>query len=449
MPLENTNKNYLLVVLGDLIIIPFSYFEAYLIRFSDAYRFWDMFPPVFLGFMILGYLTVFYLVDLYSWPKRYDLKNLLWQCMTAIGLASILALFLKYVLFLLPIGRGILLIANLTILLLIYAWRIAAVNLFKEFSRPRQVAIYGNLNEVQVLERELRSNPRDFRLAGFFGDDPSAGAQLGDMIEKGAVDLVVLARNLPEKSALTDVLLASQLRGVEIVDFADLYLQLKERIPISFIQDENWFLKTRGFSAARRPVVNNFKRVIDAAISFPLLVISLPFWPILAACIKADSRGPVFYRQRRVGKNEAPFTLVKFRSMVASAEDTEPVWAAENDRRVTRVGRFMRRLHLDELPQLWNILRGDMSLVGPRPERPEFVERLKQQIPYYALRHFVKPGMTGWAQVNYRYAASLEDSQIKLEYDLYYVAHTNFLFDFRIMLKTIQGLFSGEQKGRA
>jgi exopolysaccharide biosynthesis polyprenyl glycosylphosphotransferase len=180
------------------------------------------------------------------------------------------------------------------------------------------------------------------------------------------------------------------------------------------------------------------KRLSDIIVSFFVLLISSPFWPIIALCIKINSRGPVFYAQKRVGQNESLFSLFKFRSMVDKAEKDEARWASEDDKRITLVGKILRKLHLDELPQFWNVIKGEMSLVGPRPERPEFVEELKKEIPYYSLRHFMKPGLTGWAQVNFPYASSLEDSQEKLEYDLYYISHMSLLFDLRIFLKTAQ-----------
>jgi lipopolysaccharide/colanic/teichoic acid biosynthesis glycosyltransferase len=163
----------------------------------------------------------------------------------------------------------------------------------------------------------------------------------------------------------------------------------------------------------------------------------IPLLPVIALAIRADSPGPVFYRQRRVGQNGREFQIIKFRSMRTDAEQNGAVWAQEGDPRVTRVGRFMRRVRIDELPQLWNVIRGDMTLVGPRPERPEFTSLLQSELPGYAHRHSVKPGLTGWAQIRYRYASSVQDTAKKLEYDLYYVRHRSLLFDIKIMFLTI------------
>lgn len=188
------------------------------------------------------------------------------------------------------------------------------------------------------------------------------------------------------------------------------------------------------------------KRVIDLVIAAFILLLSLPLWPVIALAIKANSRGPIFYTQKRVGKNEMIFSLIKFRSMIDNAEKLGPKWAEENDNRITSVGKLLRRLHLDELPQLLNVIKGEMSLVGPRPERPQFVAELKRAIPDFGLRHRIKPGITGWAQVNFPYAASLEDSRQKFKYDLYYLENRRLLLDINILWKTIGKLIKGEGK---
>ena len=186
------------------------------------------------------------------------------------------------------------------------------------------------------------------------------------------------------------------------------------------------------------------KRAFDLGCTLLLLFTAAPAMLLTALAIKLDSRGPVFYRQQRVGLNNRPFDVVKFRSMRTDAEKDGPRWAALKDDRVTRVGHLIRLLRIDELPQLFNVLRGDMSLIGPRPERPMFVEQLARQIPYYALRHSIKPGVTGWAQVRYHYGATVEDSQNKLQYDLYYVKNHSLLLDLLILFETVVVVLTGK-----
>jgi exopolysaccharide biosynthesis polyprenyl glycosylphosphotransferase len=185
--------------------------------------------------------------------------------------------------------------------------------------------------------------------------------------------------------------------------------------------------------------------LFDIGVSFLALIIVWPLMGLIALAIKIDSTGPVFYRQKRVRQNDQEFELIKFRTMVHNAEgQTGAVWAKKNDPRVTRVGKILRLTRLDEFPQLINILKEDMSFIGPRPERPEFVRELKEKIPYYSLRHSVKPGITGWAQVNYRYGASIEDAIEKLQYDLFYIQNMSLLLEIRIFLKTIQVVLFGK-----
>ena len=212
-----------------------------------------------------------------------------------------------------------------------------------------------------------------------------------------------------------------------------------ERITGKILTDgiaPSWFIFSDGFRASRTTRV--LKRVIDVVMAAVGLVLAAPLMLLTALAIRIDSPGPIFYKQERVGENDRLFTLCKFRSMRSDAEKAGPMWAQSNDNRVTRVGRFIRLTRLDELPQLLNVIRGDMSFVGPRPERPYFVQQLTAQIPFYAERHTVKPGVTGWAQVRYRYGSSIEDAMEKLRYDLYFIKHLSIAFDFTIVIDTVK-----------
>jgi exopolysaccharide biosynthesis polyprenyl glycosylphosphotransferase len=199
----------------------------------------------------------------------------------------------------------------------------------------------------------------------------------------------------------------------------------------------SWFVFSEGFQLTL--TMRFFKRIHDIVFAILGLCVSVLLLPLLAVAIKIDSPGPIFFRQSRAGKNEESFTLYKLRTMRQNAEEKSgPVWASENDSRITRVGKFLRKMRLDELPQLYNVLKGDMSVVGPRPERPEFVDLLTEKIPFYAKRQFVKPGITGWAQIRYRYGASEDDALEKLRYDLYYLKNYSFVLDIFILLETIK-----------
>ena len=208
------------------------------------------------------------------------------------------------------------------------------------------------------------------------------------------------------------------------------------RTPVEHINDE-WLLLEDGFNLNTRKLPRRLKRTMDIVLAVGLLLVLWPLLLITAVVVRLDSPGPAIYRQTRVGLKNKNFTLYKFRSKRLDAEKDGAVWAVKNDPRVTKVGGFIRKVRLDELPQLINVIKGDMSFVGPRPERPEFVAALSEKIPYYYIRHTVKPGITGWAQVSYPYGASVEDSRMKLEYDLYYIKRMSLFFDFKVFLRTV------------
>lgn len=248
--------------------------------------------------------------------------------------------------------------------------------------------------------------------------------------------MILLLPDAPIDDDIAHSLLEAKLHGAMVVDIRSFYEHVVKSLPISQITEE-WLLQTEGFNLNTRGSLRRLKRALDVLISIVLLIPAAPIMLITALAIRLESKGPIIYKQDRVGLFEKEFTVYKFRSMRTDAEKNGAVWAKEHDDRVTRVGRIIRKVRIDELPQIWNILKGDMSFIGPRPERMTFVQELKKQIPYYGLRHTVKPGLTGWAQVCYPYGASVEDSLRKLEYDLYYIKNISILLDITIILKTI------------
>jgi sugar transferase (PEP-CTERM system associated) len=236
-------------------------------------------------------------------------------------------------------------------------------------------------------------------------------------------------------------ILGCKLSGIEIVDALSFYEQITGKLLVEKMHP-SWFIFSNGSRVT--PFTRFTKRVFDLFFATVGLILIAPVIPFIALAVKLDSPGPVFFRQMRVGKGEKNFVLYKFRTMCKDAEKgTGAVWARENDPRVTRIGKFLRTTRLDEVPQLFNVLRGDMSFVGPRPERPEFVSDLKEKIPYYSNRHYVKPGATGWAQVKYPYGASVEDAEEKLCYDLYYIKNFSLVLDFMIILETVKVVVFG------
>lgn len=240
-------------------------------------------------------------------------------------------------------------------------------------------------------------------------------------------------------------LMEMRLRGVYVYSFADFCEQFWQKIPPDCLEDD-WFAFSAGFSILHNPVNIKLKEAIDRVVAASLILLTLPITILAAIAVKLDSPGSLFYSQVRTGLNGKKFKVHKFRSMRSDAEKMGIQWAQEKDPRITRSGRILRMTRIDELPQLWNVLKGEMSLVGPRPERPEFDSQLRQAIPYYDLRYLVKPGITGWAQVCYPYGASVEDAYQKVAYDLYYIKNYSLLLDAAIAIKTLRVVILG--KGR-
>jgi exopolysaccharide biosynthesis polyprenyl glycosylphosphotransferase len=440
-------------LLGNGILVPLSYWTACLIRFGTPLEFSAKFPPVFLGLLTLVYLTVFYFFNLYSPPKRSGWYRIFLQITIAVITAAILMSLLKYVLYLIPIGRGVFVIANGLIIIAVFFWKIVSTLSLNYFRGPQGVLVIGSGKDADDIGLAVLSNPHELRFVGHWiirgvdadfcsadRSEPPTKVSIDDLpafLKRHSIDIVILALSSPIDHGLISQLFRVQLEAVEVVDVFEMTQRLRKRIPISRIPDKDWFLRTKGFAAVNSGLYIKIKRILDFSISTVALVLSFPLWPLIALLIKLDSKGPVFYSQNRLGRQESVFLLHKFRSMIEGAEINDPLWAKKDDPRITRVGKVLRKFHLDELPQLWNVMRGEMSLVGPRPERPEFVGALKSQIPYYSLRHVVKPGLTGWAQINLPYASSMEDAWDKLEHDLYYISHLNFLFDLKILVDTL------------
>lgn len=274
------------------------------------------------------------------------------------------------------------------------------------------------------------------------GHRPVPVSRLKELVQGREIARVVIAEEKAEDwQKVAQALLECKLRGLEIEHPVDSYERLNHKIWLEALPPD-WLVYSTGFSPSRAYLF--VKRVVDIAGAVALMLLCAPVMLLAAIAIKLESRGPVLFQQPRVGLNGMEFILYKFRSMREDAElATGPVWAAERDPRITRIGALLRKFRVDELPQAINVLRGEMSLVGPRPERRYFIDLLKKHIPYYDLRHSVKPGMTGWAQVMYNYGASIEDAYEKLQYELYYAKHMSLRLEMKILLKTVRVVLFG------
>jgi sugar transferase (PEP-CTERM system associated) len=307
----------------------------------------------------------------------------------------------------------------------------------------------------QVAVELLRRAPLGYRVVGFLGEHPhevgrslvnpgvvGTTSDLRRLVPERKVSLIVVALDDQRGRLPVDELLRCRVDGVQVEDAPTFYERLTGKLLVSDLRP-SWLVFSPGFRKPRLVLAS--KRAVELVAAVVLLVVGAPLLLLLAALIRLDSPGQALYAQKRVGKGGRVFDLYKLRTMRHDAEAASgPVWAApENDRRVTRVGRLLRKLRLDELPQLWNVLRGDMSFVGPRPERPHFVEQLRKVIPFYDERHHVLPGITGWAQVKFGYGSTIEDSERKLQFDLYYIKNMSLFLDAAIVLDTLKEVLVG------
>ena len=320
-----------------------------------------------------------------------------------------------------------------------------AVNQSAIFSK--NILVIGTGPAAKEVERLIAASPKKYVLSGYVATATDPVSVEGDKIVGKMDDIVSLCRQHRVHAivmALTErrgglaihKLVSCKLMGVRIIDYPNFYESMTGKIPVESI-NPSWLVQSHGFLIT--PFIRAMKRVLDIVLSCLVLLITLPFFPALVVLVKYKSPGPVFYFQKRVGKNGKEFIIYKFRTMGTDAESKGGVaWARENDPRVTRFGHIFRKTRIDELPQLVNVLKGEMSFIGPRPERPEFVEQICEITPYYRERHAVKPGITGWAQVMYPYGASLGDSVEKLRYDLYYINNLSLFLELLIVFETIK-----------
>ncbi len=379
--------------------------------------------------------------DLYD-PTRFNEKGELYYRLLLIpGLLAFLLAGIGYLFPHMMLG-GAFLIGLIILTVALLGWRTAYSWLVQQPYLRERVFVLGTGERAQRVVQGLRQRKDlGFHVVGWTGDLQGVPSR-----EDVAEHMVAIARHdvhrvivaMPDRRGALPVreLLELRLEGVKVEDATSWLEKMSGRIEVDNLYP-SWLIFAEGFRFSAG--FKLLRRILSTLIAFICLIILLPVIPFVALAIKLDSRGPVLYRQKRVGINNVPFYVFKFRTMRQDAEAaTGAVWAGQDDPRITRVGKFLRSSRLDEIPQLWCVLRGDMAFVGPRPERPEFVEWLTKEIPYYPVRHVVRPGITGWAQVRYKYGNTVEDAKEKLQYDLFYIKNISLGLDFLIMFQTIK-----------
>ena len=401
-------------------------------------------------------LVCFYYNDLYDLTTGYGSVERVLRIEQSLGAASLLLGLLYFLFPNLLLSRGVFIIAMILVTCFIVLSRNVLDKAWQLTTSSQRVLILGTGQLALELARELtRREDLNMKLEGFVEGVRAEGANewvFGIPILGSVIDLEAIAKQrgisriivaLEDRRGVlpTRELVTLRVHGVRVDDASTALSALTGRVSLRAVKP-SWFVFSDGFHRSKWNDL--LKRVLDLVVGIVGLVLSLPVMAAVALAVRLDSKGPIIYRQTRVGRMGQCFQVFKFRSMRIDAEKANGAqWAVANDPRITRIGKALRKYRFDELPQFVNVIRGEMSFVGPRPERPEFVDELRKTIPYYDERHSVRPGLTGWAQVQYSYGASIEDAFNKLEYDLFYLKHLSLTFDMAIILHTIRIVFSG------
>ncbi|MFD2823346.1 sugar transferase [Lacinutrix iliipiscaria] len=398
------------------------------------------------------YITIFGTVfELYDLQKASKTESVLANIVLTASVTVLFYLLTPFFTPFLPENRLQIFFFYLAIIVALIVWRLAYINFITSPRFYKKVLIVGEISNIQPIMDAFKDSDPNYKILGFINCEAQSGHpvkikgieefqpnQIHDIIFNERISEIVVASYNSETITpeIYHDLITLLERGFPIKEYTQVYEDMTHRVPVQFVGKD--FYKYFPFSRSNQNKLylffHRFSDLVFSLIGIVLGILLLPF--ILLGNLIAN-RGPLFYMQERVGKNGAVFNIIKFRTMIKDAEKNGAVWASKNDIRVTFFGKFLRRSRLDEIPQFINILRGDMSLIGPRPERPYFVKELSQVIPFYETRHIVKPGLTGWAQVKVRYGSTVDDSLLKLQYDLYYIKHRSFFLDANIIIKTL------------
>lgn len=446
MRLANKLKIFFLFA-GDIVSLYLSLFVTLLVRYQGNFynRFIDShFLPFTIVFAI--WEIIFYAAGLYDLHRLRNNLDFFKNLGLTLFISSIIAVFFFY---LIPVF-GITPKTNLLIFVVVFAvielsWRRYFNNVASSGEAANKILLVNSNETAKAVDNFASQNPQlGYEIKIRLGEKEIYSNP--QVIQKIALDnkinLVVIPRHLKNNPDLANALYGLLNRGIEVRDLTNFYELVERKVPLADLE-EAWFLEN---FINQQKFYDKLKMAAEFLAALIIGIFLLPLLLIITALIKLTSKGPVLIRQQRIGETGGVFILLKFRTMVALAPDGQAEtsgakWSKPGDERVTTFGRFLRYTHLDELPQLINIIKGELSFVGPRPERPEFVKILREKITYYEIRHLVKPGVTGWAQINYRYGASVEDAYEKLQYDIYYIKNRSIVLDLAIILKTIKSFF--------
>jgi sugar transferase (PEP-CTERM system associated) len=435
----------LILLIGEALIVWTSFLLAAVVELrEDSYLVLNYEGGYIKLFVVTGVvLLCSHWFDLYDTARLNAKGELYFRLLMVPGLLAFVLAGISYVRPDFLLGGGSSALGLLILTFALFGWRLGYGWLVQLPILVERAYVLGTGERAQRVVQGLRQNPEiGVEIASWTGKlegavtRDSVAAHLMEVVKKQKVHRVIVA--MPDRRGTIPMqeLLELRMQGVKIEEATSWLEKISGKIEVDSLYP-SWLVFSEGFRRSTAFIV--IRRLLSITISLIGLILAAPLLPLIMLAIRLDSRGPVFYTQTRVGKAGRVFKVVKFRTMRQDAEAVSgPKWAGESDPRVTRVGKFLRSSRLDEIPQLWCVLKGDMAFVGPRPERPEFIEWLSKEIPYYGVRHMVRPGVTGWAQVKYKYGSTIEDSREKLQYDLYYIKNASIGFDLLIMFLTVK-----------
>lgn len=444
-------RKQLLLLGGDIVLIIASFYLAPVLRFGVLLDVSLVFDWLDLS-VVLIYLLAFYIFDFYSFEERFTSIAYALRFLVAIAVADFGITAFLYVFNSRPYPTMILILNTLLIFYFCLQWRRLYYRSTHQIRKVFRVLIIGAGKAGHDL-LDMIAHREDFEIKGFLDDDPQkSGAEWGGVRVLGStgrlltflhdINMIVVAitRNLSQN--LYSQLVEAKMKGVIVYEMPSFYEEVLERIPVNHVSDL-WFVYVP-ISGFRRNLYNvKIKRIADLILSLLGILLTLPIMLLMALAIKCESKGPVFYVQRRTGWNGRPFDLVKLRTMKVGFDSDRQYAGRKEDPRITRIGRLMRFFRIDEIPQMWNVIKGEMSFIGPRALIEAEVSEFSAQIPYFSLRHSIRPGITGWAQINYPHGVTVQDALAKLEYDLYYIKNLSPLLDLIILVRTVKTVLFG------
>lgn len=438
------------LLLGDILLMFATLMLSLIIRHGSNYsnELWNSHWQIF-ALLYLFWLPILYSFNLYNLRENVFVTSLLTNLVRATAINLVISIIYFYFISTdANISPKTILAINLTLFTLaVFLWRRFFIFLTKAYTSEKNIVVIGWDPLIDEIKHDLSSF--GYKIIAVFTDQADLKTDnnlaivndlnlLPELIQKNKIQLIVLSGSV-QQPIIEQLFLLLRLR-INFLNFARFYEMIFQKIPLTII-NQGWFLEN--ISEGNKTLFEISKRIFDVLIALIIGLISLPFLPIIMLMVKFNSRGPIFFTQVRTGKDGQEFKAIKFRSMYQDSENKGPMYAQENDPRITKIGRFLRKTRIDEIPQLLNILSGEMSFIGPRPERPEFIKDLKKSIPFYQERLLVKPGLTGWAQINFPYASTDDDNLKKLQYDLYYIKNRSLILDLSILLKTLNIIFKG------